>query len=82
MDEAADEAAGDKVTECLLHGDEILARRTVHDGARVKAVFGAKHGLERISVPNFDGTLDDDVEQVRCVFLPDDHLVRTEIPNV
>ena len=64
---SSERLAGNKVAERLFGGDEVLAGRAVHDGARVEAVLRAKHGLQAAAVPDLDRALDDDVELLRRV---------------
>src|SRR3954447_7679702 len=50
--------------------------------ARIEAVLGAEHGLERVAGPVLDRALDDDVKKVRGASLLDDDFVTTEIADV
>ena len=81
-DQSLNDRLGDQMTERLFGGDEVLAGGAMHDGARIEAVLGAKHGLERVASPSLDGALDDNVEELRGASLLDDGFTMTEIADV
>jgi hypothetical protein len=54
----------------------------VHEGARVETVFRAEHSLERVAIANLDGSLEDDMQLVRWMPLPDDYFIWTEIADI
>src|SRR5215207_4813688 len=72
----------DAMAERLFGGEEVLASGPVYDGARIEAVLGAEHGLERVAGPILDSTLDDDVEELRGASLLDDSFATPEIADV
>src|SRR3954468_23466599 len=81
-DQSLNDRLGDQMTERLFGGNEVLAGGAMHDGARIEAVLGAKHGLERVAGPSLDGALDDNVEELRGASLLDDGFTMTEIADV
>src|SRR3954451_24138797 len=56
-DQVLDNRLWDAMAERLFGGDEILAGGPVYDGARIEAILGAEHGVERVAGPILHGAL-------------------------
>src|SRR4051812_22496507 len=81
-DQVLDNRLRDAMAERLFGGKKGLASGPVYDGARIEAILGAEHGLERVAGPVLDSALDDNVEEVRGASLLDDDFATTEIADV